>query len=224
MFGDDGVIIIILLLQESFTVLLSCANLSLTGLSNFNTKEKTKWILVFIAIIHANGLFFWCTSCRSMDMKRVERVICSSTPSSSSHLDRVWRCFVEKELRWDNGKKRGWFRSWEFIYFRQYFKRHDLSSSVLLMTPEMRQKRKLVLMRLKIRRFQTMIKKWRSKILKRLGYTATVSVPFREGGGGGGGSCASWCPFGSKIKNVGVEGIVDRKMCAPGNHFHKGPV
>ena len=55
------------------------------------------------------------------------------------------------------------------------------------MTPEMRQKRKLVLMRLKIRRFQTMIKKWRSKILKRLGYTATVSVPFREGGGGGGG-------------------------------------
>ena len=31
-----------------------------------------------------------------------------------------------------------------------------------------------------------MIKKWRSKILKRLGYTATVSAPFREGGGGGG--------------------------------------
>ena len=48
----------------------------------------------------------------------------------------------------------------------------------------------LVQMRLKIRGFQTMIKKWRSKILKRLGYIATVSNPFREvGGGGGGGDC-----------------------------------
>ena len=44
----------------------------------------------------------------------------------------------------------------------------------------------LVQMRLKIRGFQTMIKKWRSKILKRLGYIATVSNPFREVGGAGG--------------------------------------
>lgn len=35
MFGDDGVIIIILLLQESFTVLVSCANLNLTGIIKF---------------------------------------------------------------------------------------------------------------------------------------------------------------------------------------------
>ena len=42
--------------------------------------------------------------------------------------------------------------------------------------------------------------------------------------GGGGGTCASLRPFGSKIKNAGVEGIVDHKMCVPGNRFHKGPV
>ena len=35
MFGEDGVIIIILLLPESFTVLLSFANLNLTGIIKF---------------------------------------------------------------------------------------------------------------------------------------------------------------------------------------------
>lgn len=35
MFGEDGVIIIILLLPESFAVLLSCINLNLTGIIKF---------------------------------------------------------------------------------------------------------------------------------------------------------------------------------------------
>ena len=35
MFGEDGVIIIILLLPESFAVLLSCINLNLTGIIEF---------------------------------------------------------------------------------------------------------------------------------------------------------------------------------------------
>ena len=35
MFGEDNVIIIILLLPESFTVLLTCANLNLTGIIKF---------------------------------------------------------------------------------------------------------------------------------------------------------------------------------------------
>ena len=35
MFGEDNVIIIILLLPESFKVLLFCANLNLTGIIKF---------------------------------------------------------------------------------------------------------------------------------------------------------------------------------------------